>query len=215
LPPDLDAKSKIGKGGVSGEEREVVAMFVDLRGSTKMGELHLPYDVLFILNRFFVEMAKALNDSHGPYAQFAGDGLMALYGLERGLKQGCLDALQGAVGMQERMNQLNQRLVGELQEPLRIGIGIHCGEAIVGTMGPPKSPNYSAIGDCINAAARLEQKSKKLECTLVVSDQVIQTAGLAFDQFPTQSVSLRGKQQSVFVHVIKNPLDLANGLPSA
>jgi adenylate cyclase len=213
LPPDLSAHSKVG-GGVSGEEREVVAMFVDLRGSTKMGELHLPYDVLFILNRFFVEMAEALNDSHGHYAQFAGDGLMALYGLKRGLKQGCLDALQGAVGMQQRMNALNQRLADELKEPLRIGIGIHCGEAIVGTMGPPKSPNYSAIGDCINAAARLEQISKDLGCTLVVSDQVIQTAGLALSKFPTQSVSLRGKQQSIFVHQIKNPLDLSDSLES-
>jgi adenylate cyclase len=214
LPADLGAQSKIATGGVSGEEREVVAMFVDLRGSTKMGELHLPYDVLFLLNRFFVEMAEALIDSNGHYAQFAGDGLMALYGLKRGLKQGCLDALQGAMGMQQRMDQLNQRLAGELKEPLRIGIGIHCGEAIVGTMGPPKSPNYSAIGDCINAAARLEQKSKVLECTLLVSDEVVQTAGLVFSQFPTQSVKLRGKQQSVFVHVIKNPLDLSASLES-
>jgi adenylate cyclase len=214
LPADLGAQSKIATGGVSGEEREVVAMFVDLRGSTKMGELHLPYDVLFLLNRFFVEMSEALIDSNGHYAQFAGDGLMALYGLKRGLKQGCLDALQGAMGMQQRMDQLNQRLAGELKEPLRIGIGIHCGEAIVGTMGPPKSPNYSAIGDCINAAARLEQKSKVLECTLLVSDEVVQTAGLVFSQFPTQSVKLRGKQQSVFVHVIKNPLDLSASLES-
>ena len=212
LPADLGAQSKIASGGVSGEEREVVAMFVDLRGSTKMGELHLPYDVLFLLNRFFVEMSDALIDSNGHYAQFAGDGLMALYGLKRGLKQGCLDALQGAMGMQQRMDQLNQRLASELKEPLRIGIGIHCGEAIVGTMGPPKSPNYSAIGDCINAAARLEQKSKVLECTLLVSDEVVQTAGLSFSRFPTRSVSLRGKQQSVFVHVIKNPLDLSASL---
>jgi adenylate cyclase len=212
LPPDLGVQSKIATGGVSGEEREVVAMFVDLRGSTKMGELHLPYDVLFILNRFFVEMSEALVDSHGHYAQFAGDGLMALYGLKRGLKQGCLDALVGALDMQQRMDQLNARLAGELKEPLRIGIGIHCGEAIVGTMGPPKSPNYSAIGDCVNAAARLEQKSKVLNCTLLVSEQVVRTAGLKFDQFPTQSVNLRGKQQSVLVHAIENPLEMSDNL---
>jgi adenylate cyclase len=212
LPPDLGVQSKIATGGVSGEEREVVAMFVDLRGSTKMGELHLPYDVLFILNRFFVEMSEALVDSHGHYAQFAGDGLMALYGLKRGLKQGCLDALAGALDMQQRMDRLNARLAGELKEPLRIGIGIHCGEAIVGTMGPPKSPNYSAIGDCVNAAARLEQKSKALNCTLLVSEQVVRTAGLKFDQFPTQSVNLRGKQQSVLVHAIENPLEMSDNL---
>ncbi len=174
LPPDLGIEGSLKKGGVSGEEREVVAMFVDLRGSSKMSESHLPYDVLFILNRFFLEMTDALTISYGHYAQFEGDGLLALYGLERGLKQGCLDALEGAVDMQTRMNALNERLKSELKESLNFGIGIHCGQAIVGTMGPPSSPNHSAIGDCINAAARLEGKSKELECILVVSDEVVQ-----------------------------------------
>ena len=168
MAPDLSIDSDWREGGVSGEEREVIALFVDLRGSSKMSESHLPYDVLFILNRFFLEMSDALTASHGHYAQFEGDGLMALYGLERGLKQGCLDVLRGAVDMQVRINDLNQKLKNELKEPLRIGIGVHCGQAIVGTMGPPTSPNYSAIGDCINAAARLEGKTKELECILVV-----------------------------------------------
>ncbi|MFT5658978.1 MAG: adenylate cyclase, partial [Gammaproteobacteria bacterium] len=134
VEPDLHQISQIQKGGVSGEERQVLAMFVDLRDSTKLCEGQLPYDALFILNQFFVEMAAALNTSHGHYAQFAGDGLMALYGLERGLKQGCLDALQGAVDMQRRIDKLNQNLKQELKQPLRIGIGLHCGDAIVGTM---------------------------------------------------------------------------------
>ncbi len=212
LPPDLDMDSSLRKGGVSGEEREVVAMFVDLRGSSKMSENHLPYDVLFILNRFFIEMTDALSLSYGHYAQFEGDGLLALYGLERGLKQGCLDALQGAVDMQTRMDTLNQQLKSELKEPLIFGIGIHCGQAIVGTMGPPSAPNHSAIGDCINAAARLEGKSKELECILIVSDEVVNYAGADFSQFPTREVSLRGKQESVLVFVIKNPLDISDNL---
>lgn len=212
MAPDLSIDSEWKEGGVSGEERDVVALFVDLRGSSKMSEGHLPYDVLFILNRFFLEMSDALSASHGHYAQFEGDGLLALYGLERGLKQGCLDVLRGAVDMQARINQLNQELKSELKEPLKIGIGIHCGQAIVGTMGPPSSPNYSAIGDCINAAARLEGKSKELECILVVADEVVQNAGIEFSQFPSQQISLRGKQQSVLAYAIKNPQDVSNSL---
>ena len=212
LAPDLNIDSEWKEGGVSGEERDVVALFVDLRGSSKMSERHLPYDVLFILNRFFLEMSDALSASHGHYAQFEGDGLLALYGLERGLKQGCLDVLRGAVDMQVRINQLNQELKNELKEPLKIGIGIHCGLAIVGTMGPPSSPNYSAIGDCINAAARLEGKSKELECILVVADEVVQNAGIEFSQFPSQQISLRGKQQSVLAYAINNPQDVSNSL---
>ena len=208
VPADLGIEHSLKKGGVSGEERDVVAMFVDLRGSSSISERHLPYDVLFILNQFFLEMTDALGQSFGHYAQFEGDGLLALYGLKRGLRAGCVDALQGAVDMQRRMNQLNEKLGDELDEPLKFGIGIHCGQAIVGSMGPPTSPNFSAIGDCINAAARLENMSKELECVLVVSDDVVKNSDIDFSTFKSQAVSLRGKQQSVLIYALENPLDI-------
>ncbi len=208
VPADLGIEHSLKKGGVSGEERDVVAMFVDLRGSSRISEQHLPYDVLFILNQFFLEMNDALDHSFGHYAQFEGDGLLALYGLKRGLKSGCVDALQAAVEMQRRMNQLNKKLRGELEKPLDFGIGIHCGQAIVGSMGPPTSPNYSAIGDCINAASRLENMSKELGCVLVVSEDVVKNTDFDFSIFESQTVSLRGKQQSVLVYALKNPLEI-------
>ena len=189
-------------GAVQGSEQQVVAMFVDLRGSTQMGEKRLPYDVLFILNRFFSEMTEVLQQTHGHYAQFAGDGLMALYGLNRGLPQGCRDALTGAVKMQERIEHLNDYFKEELDQPLRIGIGVHCGEAIVGTMGPPSSPNYSAIGDNVNAAARLESLSKDFECTLVVSSVVAGQTGYDFTDIPSHSVTVRGKTQTLDVYAV-------------
>ena len=209
MSPDIGIDSDWREGGVSGEEREIVALFVDLRGSSEFSERHLPYDVLFILNRFFLEMSDALTDSHGHYAQFEGDGLLALYGLERGLKSGCRDVLRGAVDMQSRINRLNQKLANELKQPLRIGIGIHCGQAIVGTMGPPTAPNYSAIGDCVNTAALLEKKTKELGCIIVVSAEVIEHAGEDFSRFPSQVISLQGKQQSVRAYLVKNPLELS------
>ena len=208
VPADLGIENSLRKGGVSGEERNVVSVFVDLRGSSRISESHLPYDVLFILNQFFLEMSDALDNSHGHYAQFEGDGLLALYGLKRGLKMGCLDAINGAVDMQRRLNRLNEKLGDELEEPLKFGIGIHCGQAIVGTMGPPMTPNYSAIGDCINASARLEGMSKEMQCVLVVSDDVVRQSELDFSAFSSQKVSLRGKQQSVLVYAIKDPLQI-------
>ena len=205
LPPDLDVDSEWREGGVSGEERDVIALFVDLRGSSRISETHMPYDVLFILNRFFLEMSDALSESHGHYAQFEGDGLLALYGLQRGLEQGCRDAIRGAITMQAKIDQLNQQLIEELEDPLRIGIGIHCGQAIVGTMGPPSSPNYSAIGDCVNAASRLESSSKELACVLVVSEDVVRHADAAMKDIPSRKINLRGKQQSVLAYLVKNP----------
>ncbi len=187
---------------VQGTERGVVAMFVDLRGSTRLGETRLPYDVLFILNRFFAEMTDVLESTGGHYAQFAGDGLMALYGLSAGMREGCRAALRGAVRMQDRIDRMNENLREELDEPLRIGIGIHCGEAIVGTMGPPNAPNYSAIGDTINAAARLEALTKDFGVTLIVSTGVIEESGYDLAGVHVHPVNVRGKYQTLDVFAV-------------
>ena len=196
-------------GGVSGREQEVVVMFIDLRDSTRLGEGRLPYDVVFILNQFFAEMWAALEETGGHYAQFAGDGLMALYGLESDVATGARQALRGAAGMARRLASLNARLEGELAEPLRIGIGIHCGDAIVGTMGPPKSPNLSAVGDNVNVAARLESESKTLRCTLVVSTALARAADVDLSDHPLHEAALRGRGGSVRVHAVDDPRAVA------
>ena len=206
LPPKVSPESVYKPGGVSGREQSVAAMFIDLRGSTGIGEQRFPYDVVFILNQFFSEMSRELEKTNGHYAQFSGDGLMALYGLAGSLQQGCRDAIHGAAEMAKRMDDLNTRLSNELAAPLRIGIGIHCGEAIVGTMGPPKSPNFSAIGDTINIAARLEAQTKELDCMLVVSAQAAEASGIDFSAHEVRDVAVRGRAEPVRVFTIKDPL---------
>ena len=195
-------------GGVSGREQEIVVMFIDMRDSTRLGEGRLPYDVVFILNRFFSEMWAALEETGGHYAQFTGDGLMALYGLESGVAVGSRQALRGAAEMARRLSGLNERLEAELAQPLRVGIGIHCGDAIVGTMGPPKAPNLSAVGDNVNIAARLESESKSLGCTLVVSIALADAAGVDLSSHPLHEAELRGRGESVPVYAIDDPREL-------
>ena len=195
-------------GGVSGREQAIVIMFIDLRDSTRFGEGRLPYDVVFILNQFFSEMWTALDATGGHYAQFSGDGLMALYGLESGVAAGSRQALRGAAEMARRLSRLNAGLEDELAEPLRVGIGIHCGDAIVGTMGPPSSPNLSAVGDNVNVAARLESESKSLGCTLVVSTALAGVAGIDLSAHPLHEAELRGRGGSVSVYAIDDPTQL-------
>ncbi len=197
------------KGGVHGHERAVAALFVDLRGSTRLGESKLPYDVLFILNQFFAEMAAALHETDGHYAQFNGDGLLALYGLKGSAKLACRNALAGAVAMHGHLAQLNQALAVELEQPLRIGVGIHHGGAIVGSMGPPESPIISAIGDTINLAARLEALTKDYACNIVASADVLRRAELPAEAFAQHSVQVRGKHEVVEVHAIDDVEALA------
>lgn len=198
-------------GGVQGRERQVAAMFVDLRGSTSLGETRLPYDVVFILNQFFAEMSEALEATGGHYAQFAGDGLLALYGLRGGIGAACRQALAGATEMQRRIGHLNARLGPELAAPLRIGIGLHAGVAIVGTMGPPAAPIVSAIGDTINSAARLEGLSKHYGCTLVVSVDTLRFAGIALPKLPVHRARVRGKTEHLEVLAIEDPEILSPG----
>ncbi|MFQ5760796.1 MAG: adenylate/guanylate cyclase domain-containing protein, partial [Acidiferrobacterales bacterium] len=204
------ARAAYRPGGVQGHEQQVATLFIDLRESTKLGEERFPYDVVFILNQFFAEMAASLQATRGHYAQFSGDGLMALYGLESSIESGCRDALKGAVDMNRRLMALNERLGVELREPLRIGIGIHCGEAIVGTMGPPASPNFSAIGDNINIAARLEALTKDYDCTLVVSTVVAQYAGVDLSRFPTHQARVRGRGEPVEVYAISDLVEISS-----
>src|SRR5205807_399987 len=110
------------RGGLEGSERLVTVVFVDLRGSTTLGEARMPYDVLFILNQFFNEMTKALVATGGHYSNFTGDGLMALYGLDAPEPAlGAAQALRGAQAMMTRLEQLNAQLKVDLKEPLRIG----------------------------------------------------------------------------------------------
>jgi adenylate cyclase len=204
VPSDAGPEAAGAPGGVSGREQQVAAMFVDLRESTRLGEGRLPYDVVFILNQFFAEMSAALAATGGHYAQFAGDGLMALYGMRTSLKRGCQQALYGAIEMNRRLEELNRRLAEELDSPLRMGIGVHCGDAIVGTMGPPNSPNLSAVGDNVNIAARLESQSKVLNAPLVISTEVADAAGVALDEFPKHLAPVRGRGASVPVFAVSD-----------
>ena len=205
LPPTAGVQQALRPGGVTGHEKRVVVLFIDIRGSTRMGERSLPYDVVFTLNEFFAEMSAALRATGGHYAQFNGDGLMALYGLEVDFPTACRQAIEGAAEMFRRLDGLNRRFAGELSDPLRIGIGIHGGEAIVGTMGPPASPILSAIGDTVNIAARLEAETKVVGRPLVMSRLVAETAGISLGDGERYEVVVTGREGPIPIVAIADP----------
>jgi len=202
LPPTASAQTARRLGAVQGSEKTVTVMFLDLRGSTALGERLLPYDTVFVLNRFFAEMSAALKETGGHYAQFNGDGLMALYGLESGVERGCREALAGAAAMFRRLAALNETVAAEMGQSLRMGIGIHTGEAIVGTMGPPDAPTLTAVGDTVNVAARLEAETKTFNCPLVISQTTADGCGRDFSRYPRHSAALRGRSEPLPVYAI-------------
>ena len=204
LAAESTAADGLVRGGMEGSERQVTVVFVDLRGSTTLGEMRMPYDVLFILNQFFNEMTKALVATGGHYSNFTGDGLMALYGLNTPDPAiSVAQALRGAREMLIRLDRLNARLKADLKEPLRIGISVHFGEAIVGAMGPPGSQIITAIGDTVNTTARLESLTKDYDCTLILSRRAAQATGLNVVDHDLQQALVKGRAKSVEFYALK------------
>jgi adenylate cyclase len=173
----------------------------------------MPYDVLFILNQFFSEMTAALHQTGGHYAQFTGDGLMALYGLDNqdDPSKGVRAALAGAAEMLARLEGLNRQLKADLDQPLKMGIGMHHGVAIVGSMGPPTREIITAIGDTINTAARLEAKTKEHGVPLVVSEEAAAAAGLTLDPSTLVESEVRGRKQTARYFTLSEVPDIGLG----
>jgi adenylate cyclase len=209
LSADASAADGTTRGGLEGSERLITVVFVDMRSSTTLSEAKMPYDVLFILNQFFREMTKALVATNGHYSQFTGDGLMALYGLNAtDPATGAADAVRGAREMLSRLDQLNHQLRGELPEPLRIGIGIHYSEAIVGAMGPPRSQIITAIGDTVNICARLESLTKEFDGLVIISRAAAEAAGLDLTSRELYEAPVKGRVEPVQFCVLKTLADL-------
>jgi adenylate cyclase len=136
---------------------------------------------------------------------------MALFGIDRGAQAGCREVLAAARLMSERLAELNRSLEEELDRPLRIGIGIHCGPVIVGEMGYGSAAAITAIGDAVNTASRLEELTKEFECELVVSEETVRRAGSDLSAFPRHEIEIRGKREMLAVRT----LDRAANLPPA
>jgi adenylate cyclase len=191
-----------------GSEREIGILFADIRGFTALSEGRLPYDVVFVLNRYFAAMGRAVEAAGGRVDKFIGDGVMALFGIESGAQAGCRAALAAARLMSDRLGELNLSLRDELDQPLRIGIGIHCGPVIVGEMGYGSAAAITAIGDAVNTASRLEALTKDYECELVVSDETVARAGLDLSRFPRYEIEIRGKREMLSVRTLERAGDL-------
>src|SRR5207247_1389780 len=157
LAPSIAAADAFGPDVRQGREQEVAVLFADLRGFTRVAEHKLPYDVVFILNRYFEAVGGAIHEAGGIPNQFTGDGVMALFGVETGVELGCRQAVAAARAIVRHLAALNRELGEALQVPLRIGIGIHAGPAIVGRMGYGEGVYLTAVGDTVHVASRLEQ----------------------------------------------------------
>jgi adenylate cyclase len=210
LPHTMSANSHASNPTRIGQERYLVSMFVDMRGSTKLAEKRLPFDTVFIVNRFLGAVSQAVIESGGRPNQFVGDGMLALFGLSSSRQEASRQALKAAAMIAANVDELNKFLEHDLREPIRFGIGIHGGEVIVGDIGYRDHMVFTALGDAVNVAARLQDMTKNLSCEGVVSDEVRINAGLPADALPQHEVAIRGRNEPMIVRTVTDAKQLSS-----
>lgn len=205
IPPSVAAAESLEQPGVlSGQERELCVLFADLRGFTRLAENRLPYDVVFLLNRYFDAVGAAIESAGGVANQYVGDGVMALFGLNGGPRAGARNALAAALAMQRAMATLSAELHEAIPIALQLGIGIHCGPTVVGHMGRGAASYLTAVGDTVNTASRLQDETKQFACQLIISDRLAQLAGMDVSAFRREEISVRNRTSTIAIHIIEN-----------
>jgi class 3 adenylate cyclase len=178
--------------GVSGQLAEVCVLFSDVRDFTTLSEEMPPKVVTTVLQRYFDRMVHAVHRFDGTVDKFIGDGMMVLFGAPRKSVDPCGDAVQCALAMMNELDELNVEFGREGLPQLTIGIGINYGTVTVGNIGSSERHNYSAIGDAVNVAARVEGLTKELGRKIIITEAVVTKTGGRFNFDPLGTHNVKG-----------------------
>jgi len=154
---------------LGGETRDVSVMFADIRGFTEMSNRMAPEDLVKLLNRYFAAMAAAIFRHGGMLNKTIGDGLLAVFGAPQALDNHALAALRAACDMRLALDAVNAESAAQGLGPLRIGIGVHTGDVVIGNMGNQDHVDYTVIGDVVNVASHVEQHTKKVRRDILLT----------------------------------------------
>jgi adenylate cyclase len=190
------------------QERFAAFMFVDMRNSTQLAAAQLPFDSIFVVSRFLSAVCAAVVQAGGLPNQFLGDAVLAIFGLRSEPAVACRQALSAVPLVAANIDELNAALEQQLQTPIRFGIGLHCGRAVMGEIGFREHVTFTAIGDPLNVASRLEQLTREIGCEAIVSEQVFQNAGVSASGLPQLTARLRGYNDPVSVRVLSKAVQM-------
>ena len=157
---------------LGGTRYNICVLFSDIRGFTRRSESMQPEQVTMLLNRYFARMTRAIHGNQGTIDKFMGDGIMAFFGAPNVMRNPAEQALKAARAMFEELDMLNRELKIEGEPPVEIGVGLHIGEAVIGHVGSSSRHEYTAIGDVVNVASRLESLTKEVGYPLLLSSNV-------------------------------------------
>ena len=180
---------------LGGVLQTITILFADIRGFTRISEHASPEKIVQLLNRYFSAMTDIIFAHGGTLDKYLGDGLMALFGAPTTTPKDAANALSAAVAMQRRMIGINVELIEEGFPEIGIGIGLHTGEVTVGYIGSERRSEYTAIGDSVNTASRLESNAKGGE--ILVSEVTAKAAHSRYQLTPRDPISVKNREQPV------------------
>jgi len=213
VAPEL--AEQVMKHGVSmgGTQVRATVLFIDIRGFTTLSEQMEPARVVDLLNRYFAAVGPPIRDEEGFINKFGGDSLLAVFGAPVPTEEHEIRAVRAALGVRKALAAFNAREEAEGRMPLRIGMGIHCGEMIAGSVGSPDRMEYTVIGDVVNVAARLQALTKDLGVDVLISRDVFEKVKDEVAVRALPPVSIRGKAEQLDVFALEQ--DEANGKSSS
>ncbi|MFM9904426.1 MAG: adenylate/guanylate cyclase domain-containing protein [Pyrinomonadaceae bacterium] len=186
---------------LGGANQTITVLFADIRGFTAFSEHENPEMVVSLLNQYFTAMSEIIFGHGGTLDKYIGDGLMALFGAPTATPEDARNAVEAAVEMQKRIVTLNQELVSQGFKPVAVGIGLHTGEATVGYIGSEKRSEYTAIGDTVNLASRLESNTAGGQ--ILISEATAKAAGDIFPMVKCEPLTVRNRLQPVELYEVK------------
>jgi adenylate cyclase len=191
--------------GLKGERRRITVLFADIRGFTAISEGMTPEEVVEMLSEFFDRMVEVLMRHKGTIDKFLGDGLMVIFGAPLDDPYQEEHAVRAAVEMQQELGNLCKEWETNGRQPIKMGIGINSGAAIVGNIGSEDHMEYTAIGDTVNLAARLESATKELGLDIAVSEHTYTAIRPLFRWKPAGTIAIRGRSEPVRAYSVEGP----------
>ena len=184
---------------LGGEEKVITVLFTDLRGFTNLSENRPPQEVLDFLNAYLTGMTSVIDKHGGVVDKYIGDAIMALFGAPLELKDHASRAVACGMEMIEQLAKSNEIFKDRNWPELAMGVGINTGTVVVGNMGSKDRLNYTAIGDAVNLASRLESVTKEYNAPVIVSEATMQQA-TEFHYEKLDRIQVKGKQEAVTIY---------------
>ena len=186
---------------LGGANQTITVLFADIRGFTALSENENPEKVVELLNRYFSAMTEVIFEHRGTLDKFLGDGLMALFGAPTASDQDADNAVKSAIALQKRATQLNAELRAEGFPEVTVGVGLHTGEATVGYIGSEQRSEYTAIGDTVNTASRLESNAEGGQ--ILISEATARACNESFKIRKKEPLRVKNRVQPVSLFEVK------------